>query len=58
MGQRGRTHEREWARERGEVGADRLAPPGRRRERARAREQRLALASGVHLSADEGARAA
>jgi hypothetical protein len=28
--------ERKWARERGEVGADRLAPPGKGRERVRA----------------------
>jgi hypothetical protein len=72
VGQRERTHERvvtanradppdserEWACKRGEVGADRLAPPGRGRERARVRERRLTLTGVVHLSADAGARVA
>ena len=56
----GRTHQ--IARGSGRVSegtsADKLAPPGRGRERERVRGRRLALTGGAHLSGEAGVRAA
>jgi hypothetical protein len=48
--------ERERAARAREVGTDRLAPPGRGREGARACGRRLSLTGGTHLSGEAGAR--